>query len=186
MTIVIMLTACSCCQNWNWTDRLLRCPLLVANWLPAVHKLLIVFVWGIADCCCLKKCRWLLFEELFIVDVWRNYVISRIADFLKLLVCSCNYYKNGHKICHSVVYISSEKCLFFDVMRFALLCFSLPRTVVLCCLFLLSTGVVCSSKAGPRHPVLVEHSAVYGRTGSHRTTRRGTTFRATIWAGFSQ
>ena len=52
--------------------------------------------------------------------------------FLKLLVCSCNYYKNRHKICHSVAYLSPKNCLFFDVLCFALLCISPPCTVVLC------------------------------------------------------
>ena len=52
-------------------------------------------------------------------------------------------------------------------MCYVLLCCASLCPVLFCCVFLLSTGVVCSSKAGPRHPVLVEHSAhntVYGTT----------------------
>ena len=77
------------------------------------EKSSIVVVWGSVYCWCLKT------------------LYSFKNCFLKLLVCSCNYYKN-RQICHSVVYLSSENCLFFDALCFALLCFSPPCTVVLC------------------------------------------------------
>ena len=77
--------------------------------------------------------------------------------------CSCNYYKNRHKIFHSVAYLSPENCLFFDVLCCA--CASL-FPVLLCCVVCFSSPPVLSApqKAGPRHPVLVEHSA-------HNTTQ---------------